>query len=212
MVKGIVVAVVIVSSMLCLPSYANANFLADPGFESGSFNNGWGVWNESNATINNWGRSGNYSAAGWSATAGYQDVVISDPSAALKVGGYIYDDVSGNESLRDGAYASLRVEFKRSDDSIVGTWTTGNLTGSDLADNAWNEKIGIVTPLSYGSDIAKATFVWEVNNSGSGNGRGIFDDLTIESAPVPEPASLLLLGSGLFGLGFLNSLKNKRKG
>jgi hypothetical protein len=211
MAKTIVVAVMILSAMLCLPSYANANLLTNSGFESGDFT-GWDQWNGSNTAINNWGHSGSYSASGWSATATYQDVDITDPSAALKVGGYIYDDVAGNESLRDGAYASLRVEFKRSDNSIVGTWTTGNITGSDLADNAWNEETDIVTPLNYGSDIAKATFVWEVNNSGSGNGRGIFDDLTIESAPVPEPASLLLLGSGLFGMGFLNRFKNKRKG
>jgi hypothetical protein len=34
------------------------------------------------------------------------------------------------------------------------------------------------------TDVTKMTFVYEVSNSGSGNGRGIFDDLTIESAPV----------------------------
>jgi hypothetical protein len=99
-----------------------------------------GVWNETNTTINNWGRSGPTLPAGWWSFVCWQDVSISDLSSALKVGGYIYDDAAGSESLRDGAYATMRVEFKRSDDSIAGMWSTGNLTGSDLEDDVWNEK------------------------------------------------------------------------
>jgi len=128
----------------------------------------------------------------------------------VKIGGYVFDDVAANESLRNGGYASIRVEFKDAANNIVGTWTTGNMTGADLTDNTWNDKTAVVTPASYGAGIDHATLVWEVNNSGSGDGRGIFDDLMIDTQPIPEPASLLLLGSGLIGLVGIGKKSSKK--
>ncbi len=171
MMKRKAALVIALAMMLSSYSMAHANLLANSGFESGDFT-GWSQWNGTNATINAWGNSGSYSAAGWWATSGWQDVTITDPGSVYRVGGYLFDDAAGNESLRNGTFASLRVEFKRSDDSIVGTWTTGNLTGNELADNVWNDMTALVTPSSYGSDIVKATMVWEVNNVGTGSGDG----------------------------------------
>jgi hypothetical protein len=175
------------------------NLLTNPGFETGNYNN-WSQWQSENTTINNWGHSGSFSAAGWWQTSGWQDATIANPNLSYTVGGWIYDDVAGGESLSNGAFASLRVEFKNASDQVIGTWNTGNLTGLNLTDNAWNNFTALVTPSSFGGGITKATLVWEINNSGSGSGRGVFDDLIVQATPIPEPTGWVNLSAGLLGL------------
>jgi hypothetical protein len=180
----------LICAAAAFPGDGRANDLGNPGFETGDFTS-WGQWQGNNMGINNWGHNGSgFSAAAWWQASAWQDAVVTDPTLSYTVGGWIYDDVAANETLQNGVFASIRVEFKNAADSIVGTWTTGNLTGANLADNAWNDLTAVVTPSSFGAGITKATLVWEVNNSGSGSGIGIFDDL--------------VLSCGLLGLGILN--------
>lgn len=209
MKKTLFISLVVVL-FVSISSLASANLLTNTGFETGDFS-GWSQWNDTNAAINDWGRTGNYSAAAWWDASGWQTVSIADPNALVTIGGYIYDDVAGDATLTGGTYAELRVEFKDISDTVIGTHSTGYFTGADLTDNAWNSYITQVTPSSYGSGIVKATAVWEVKNTGTGSGRGIFDDLIVEPTPIPEPASLILLSSGIMGLiPFCYKRKNKQ--
>lgn len=190
---------------------AQTNLISNAGFETGDYSS-WSQWQPENTLVNNWGRNGSSaSAAGWWQTSGWQDINILNPSQSYTVGGWVFDDVAGGESLSGGTFASIRVEFKDAGDSVVGTWTTGNLTGLSLADNSWNDFTALITPSSFGAGITKATLVWEVNNSGSGTGRGIFDDLVVQANPIPEAAGWFNLSAGLLGLAALHYSRRKLK-
>ena len=193
--------------MLSLAFNASAqNLLTNPGFETGNYT-GWSQWQPANTTINNFGHTGSFSAAGWWQTSGWQDVTISNPNLLTTVGGWMYDDVAGGESLLGGTFASIRVEFKNASDQVIGIWSTGDRTGFDLTDNAWNNFTTQLTPSSYGAGITKATIVWEVNNTGSGSGRGIFDDMVVQA--IPEPATLALFAFGLVAIAIATRRRAK---
>lgn len=196
-------------AVVALPGHAQ-NLINNAGFETADYTS-WSQFQPANTTINGFGHTGTSSAAGWWQTSGWQDVTIANPSLSYTVGGWMYDDVAGGESLTGGTFGSIRVEFKNASDVIVGTWNTGNLTGANLTDNAWNNLTAVVNPSSFGAGITKATLVWEVNNSGAGAGRGIFDDMVVQVVAVPELSGWLSLSAGLTCLAALNYRKKLKK-
>ena len=176
--------------------------------ENAQLETGGSAWQSENTQIYNWGHNGSScSTGGWWAFSGWQHVDGIDPNAIYTVGGYLYDDVIGGETMTGGIYANLEAQFKNASDVVVGTWSSGNITGADMTDDAWNAFVAQVKPSNYGLGITKMTFKWEMNNNGGGSGRGIFDDLMVEQQPIPEPASLILLGVGLVGLFGINKMR-----
>lgn len=86
----------------------------------------------------------------------------------------------------------------------MGEWIYDDVAGGETLTGGTYALIRVEVKTAgdaYGVNIAKATLVWEVNNTGSGSGRGIFDDMIVEPQAIPEPASLLMLSFGLLGLG-----------
>jgi len=201
--KTIYLAVLVIASFILVCTPAHANLLVNPGFETGSFGTDWvGVNAQANSGWGPGAHSGTYQAMVWNNVdnvgEAYQEVnVTANQAYAFSIWG-VRDTAGVGDESTSAYYMALRwyagTTPLTSDDKDLGAMTTSwaqqtmNATAPATAD-----KVRVV----FGAD-------------GTANRASFYDDADFDTASIPEPTSLLLLGSGLMGLVGLGSRKLKK--
>lgn len=186
---------------LLIPGVASANLLTNSGFETGTFSGWTADWNLGNQAVS----ALNPQAGSWAARNFFDGGMSQQVNGIVggtqyQLTGYSYVPTGG--SLANwGSYVGLKF-FNASDQELVNYQVdTQNLTRNvyNLADTG-----SVLAPAA--SSYAKVRFgTWQTLSTPAAPTD--FDTFDLEGQVVPEPTSLLLLGSGLMGLVGLTKKK-----
>lgn len=211
-----VVGSLITIFLMAISSFAFANLLTNSGFDAGNLT-GWNSWNIGDSSFEvsaSQFQSPSYSFKEWAWSGGTPvegDVGLWQDFAAAEnftyyISAYL-KSLSGSEPLRDGANAYLKLEW-RDGGGLIGVPVQMDLYASN---DIWELfEISDTAP----SGVVNGRVILGLWDPGlSGDSRAVyFDDARADIEPIPEPLSLLLLSSGLVGLGVLRKRKGKEVG
>ena len=185
--------IIIASAMALLAGAASANIVVNGSFETPDVNG-------------NWGQFPNDQVGGWFAE---QDSMEVGAGSVYGVTGY-----TGNQVLEldSDTNAKISQNVNTSLSSYTITVDAGLRLGTDAStaslDVLWNDVvIGSIAPTStalatYSFTVAGTGTVGKLSLLGTGTSDkvgAIVDNITMSSAPVPEPASLAVIGVGIAG-------------